>query len=624
VADSIIREKHLTSSTGGAIVHPTLRLVILLAETVDVVPLPEDGTLTLGRTGDNDIAIDDPSVSRKHATLTLGPVPKICDLGSRNGIRVGDERIPAHTETPIPFHKSVFLGNVMILLERIPAGRRARRLWEHGYFEGRLEEECARAERNNANFALLRIRCRKYIDEQSIVSQLAEMVRSSDVLAKYGPGVYEVLLIDTNSEQTPNIAERFRKALSQNGVESEVRWSSFPGDGKTGDRLMAAAAFDVDTGPLDVSIGKGMAPLRAIVDRIAPTDISVLIMGETGVGKDVLASQIHRASKRAEKPYLRLNCAAISETLLESELFGYERGAFTGAQTTKPGLLETADGGTVLFDEIGELPLSLQAKLLRVIEERTVLRVGGLKPRSIDVRIISATNRDLEQACIGGIFRQDLYFRLNGISLMLPPLRERLDEIEPLILEFIKEACRVQDRPLLTMTREAMDLCLHYTWPGNIRELKNVIERAVILCTGPAILIEHLPHEKILATVGVMRRPRTTPRPTVGVANREYETTASVKTVKPPESEPTTSPGHRLGSEAPERADEPATPLSVWRNARANEREAIIAALQQCGGNQTNAAKLLGISRRTLCSRLDRYGITRPRKKGAQLDSADE
>src|SRR6185503_6105666 len=177
---------------------------------------------------------------------------------------------------------------------------------------------------------------------------------------------------------------------------------------------------------------EGMPQLHRLVERIARGTINVLILGETGAGKEVLAERVQRLSPRARWPFLRLNCAALSETLLESELFGHERGAFTGAVTAKPGLLETAEGGTVFLDEAGELPMSIQVKLLRVIEERQVLRVGGLKPRPIDVRFIAATNRDLEVEVARGAFRQDLFFRLNGVTLVVPPLRDRVSEIEAL------------------------------------------------------------------------------------------------------------------------------------------------------------------------------------------------
>src|SRR5579863_6833839 len=216
-----------------------------------------------------------------------------------------------------------------------------------------------------------------------------------------------------------------------------------------------------------------MRELHRIVDLVAKGDLSVVLLGETGTGKDILADALHRRSPRAPSAYVRLNCAALPENLLESELFGYERGAFTGAVTAKPGLLEIADGGTLFLDEFAELPLTVQAKLLRVLENRELTRVGGLRSRHVDVRFVSATNRDLAGQVRAGAFRQDLYFRLNGITLTIPPLRSRRAEIAPLAHQFIVEACRRVGREPLAMTDNALKFLESQSWPGNIRELKN-------------------------------------------------------------------------------------------------------------------------------------------------------
>ncbi|MGH7269792.1 MAG: sigma 54-interacting transcriptional regulator, partial [Polyangiaceae bacterium] len=238
---------------------------------------------------------------------------------------------------------------------------------------------------------------------------------------------------------------------------------------------------------------EAMRELYRVVDLVGKGDLSVILLGETGAGKDVIADAIHRRSTREQGAYVRINCAALPDALLESELFGYERGAFTGAVQAKPGLLEIADGGTLFLDEIAELPLAMQAKLLRVLESREVTRIGVLKSRSIDVRFVCATNRDLLHLVRSGTFRQDLYFRLNGISLMIPPLRQRRAEIPPLAQAFALQACRDARRPSLPITADAMLLLQTHDWPGNVRELRNVMERAVTLCTGAAIDVHHLP-----------------------------------------------------------------------------------------------------------------------------------
>ncbi|MCK6552715.1 sigma 54-interacting transcriptional regulator, partial [Myxococcota bacterium] len=239
-----------------------------------------------------------------------------------------------------------------------------------------------------------------------------------------------------------------------------------------------------------------MLALHGLLARVAQGSISVLVLGETGVGKEIIAETIHQRSPRAERPFVKLNCAALSESLIESELFGYEKGAFTGAVRAKPGLLETANGGTVFLDEVGEMPLATQAKLLRVVEERKVLRVGGLEPRAIDVRIVSATNRDLEAEIDAGRFREDLYFRLNGIAVTVPPLRERVEEIPSLARLFAAKSAARDGLPQPPVIADAALACLvRHRWRGNIRELRNVVERAVVLAGGDAILPEHLPPE---------------------------------------------------------------------------------------------------------------------------------
>jgi two-component system response regulator AtoC len=338
--------------------------------------------------------------------------------------------------------------------------------------------------------------------------------------------------------------------------------------------------------------GTKMQTLYAQAELAAKSPISVLIGGETGVGKDVLSRFIHGASSRSSGPFIALNCAALPETLLEAELFGSERGAFTGAAQARPGLFESAEGGTVFLDEVGEMPLTTQSKLLRVVEERAVMRVGGRSLRKIDVRFLAATNRDLEGYCQAGKFREDLYYRLSGLILHVPPLRERQDEIEPLALSFLHQTGALLGRPQLSLSAEARAALLAHDWPGNVRELKNAMDRAALLCTGTAVLAEHLPSR--------VRPLNTAPTPA-----------ASPVTAPTPSTAPPPAP-----AAAPPKADESIE--AVWLRAQRElldvERERIRQALDQCGGNQRRAAELLGISRRTLVTRLSELDLPRPRK----------
>ncbi|MFW5836033.1 MAG: sigma 54-interacting transcriptional regulator [bacterium] len=224
-----------------------------------------------------------------------------------------------------------------------------------------------------------------------------------------------------------------------------------------------------------------------LVARVAQTDSSVLILGESGVGKELFAEQIHLQSKRADKPLVRVNCAALPEPLLESELFGHVKGAFTDASSNRRGRFELADGGTLFLDEIAELPLSIQAKMLRVIQQRTFERLGSSEPVTVDVRIIAATNRDIEQAVDSGAFRNDLYYRLNVLPLQIPPLRQRQEDIPELATFFLQRFRRETKKTVRGFTDAAMETLLSYTWPGNVRELENAVERAVVICSGEYI-----------------------------------------------------------------------------------------------------------------------------------------
>jgi Nif-specific regulatory protein len=240
-----------------------------------------------------------------------------------------------------------------------------------------------------------------------------------------------------------------------------------------------------------------MRDVYQFVSKVAIADSNVLIRGESGTGKELVARAIHRNSKRGNRPFVAINCAALTESLLESELFGHERGAFTGAITQKKGKIEIADGGTLFLDEIGELALPLQAKLLRVLQEREFDRVGGTRPIKVDIRLIAASNRNLDEAVRQNLFRQDLYFRLNVVSVTLPPLRDRREDISLLATYFIQKYSRESKRPVAGISRQALALLMQYDWPGNVRELQNALERAVVLGSSDHIRPEDLPESLV-------------------------------------------------------------------------------------------------------------------------------
>jgi DNA-binding NtrC family response regulator len=243
-------------------------------------------------------------------------------------------------------------------------------------------------------------------------------------------------------------------------------------------------------------VGQSLAMRRTfdVVHQAAPSVATVLLLGESGTGKELLARQIHDLSPRAGQPFIAVNCAAIPEGILEGELFGYEKGAFTGAVERRPGRFASADGGTLFLDEIGEIPLAVQVKLLRVLQEGEIERLGG-KTHKVDIRLVAATNRDLRKAVREGTFREDLFYRLNVIALTVPPLRDRRDDVPLLVDHFLNRFREKNQKQVGGCTRQAMDACVAYPWPGNVRELENAIERAVVLCKGNVIDVDDLPRE---------------------------------------------------------------------------------------------------------------------------------
>jgi DNA-binding NtrC family response regulator len=365
--------------------------------------------------------------------------------------------------------------------------------------------------------------------------------------------------------EKPVLPERFRAAVGRALERAELRGEV--------DRLRREM---MRGGRFDEMIGSSarMLELFRLTEQVAPTNAAVLIVGESGTGKEVLARAVHRLSPRANRPFVAVNCAAIPAPLLESEVFGHEKGAYTGATAARAGCFEQADGGTLFLDEIGEMPVEMQTKLLRVLEERTVRRVGGSRETAVDVRILAASNRDLEALCREGRFREDLYFRLNVFTLETPPLRKRMEDVPALADHFLRAFVRENpSRRTTGFSDEALAVLKKHPWPGNVRELRNIVQRAAVLCPQGEVRAEHLP-----------RALRDGP------------------------------------ADPPVVLDSGAASIPIGSTLADAEKEIILRTLRACEGRKPRAAEILGISLKTLYTRLQKYeedGKERPARDRA-------
>jgi two-component system response regulator FlrC len=355
--------------------------------------------------------------------------------------------------------------------------------------------------------------------------------------------------------------------------------------------------------PQPVASAASSQRLLELARRVAASDCTVLIVGESGTGKEVLARFVHRFSTRSDGPFVAVNCAAIPENMLEAILFGYERGAFTGAHTAHPGKFEQAQGGTLLLDEITEMPLSLQAKLLRVLQEREVERLGGRTAIALELRVLATTNRRLREEVAAGRFREDLYYRLNVFPLGLLPLRQRRDDILPLAMQLLGLRSRVGE-PIPALSAEAAQLLLTYAWPGNVRELDNLLQRALILVNGPVIGPEHIqfePAPEVAASVPAPAAVSAAPRIHAGSPADEIRDVAACA-----------SPVDAGGTAHTGATDE--TRGSLADSLGQVERNVILDALRSGSSTRREIAERLGISPRTL-----RYKLARLRAAGIEV-----
>jgi len=571
-----------------------LLLQIFYRDGVREVPILEGRTIFVGRDPRNGEPIRDSSLSREHARLEMtdGEI-WLRDLDSTNGTWVDGERVES---AQLEEGASLAFGRVLaaVVPRRSLLGRQFG-LESHESFVRSLHEEVCRAQDHRRPLTLMMFRGDqgKGQDPSRWLPRVRSRLRSYDRVALYSSNSVEVLLPEVDLTRARQLAAE----IVGGGDSVRCGIGSFPTHGGSGEELLevvhaairsthsgspvavASTKRLVVRGPGDSSpviASEAMRTLFELVDKLATPVIPVLIVGETGTGKEVVARALHERGTRQDKPIVAVNCGGIPSELVESTLFGHEKGAFTGANQRQEGVFEAARGGTVFLDEVGELPRAAQATLLRVLETKRVTRVGSTREIEVDVRILAATHQDLSVMADRGDFRRDLLFRLNAMTLCIPPLRERKEDVEPLVMRFIEQANRVNDRAIRSVTEDALALLQDYEWPGNVRELRNAIERAVVICGGDAITLEDLP-EPI--------RPE---------GSRQL-----TSTLVPPADIPA-RPVPQLGE------------VGLKQAVQQFESDFVRAALVHTDWNRKDAARLLGVPLRTLSHKMQVYGLLQP------------
>jgi transcriptional regulator with GAF, ATPase, and Fis domain len=628
-----------------------LLLLVYHREGVSSVPLYPGRPLVLGRKPPSSgLAIHEPSLSREHARFDLtesGDIVQVTDLGSTNGTWVRGQRVQEAALSP---GDEVRMGTVHVVVHGGAYARAVSSPLSHERFRMALEDEVVRARFFRRPFALLMLRAEGPSGGHvsSFHSGVSSALRPVDRLAFYGPDTLEVLVPEANRDEAVTMVESIlakARAVSPSLVGGIAVFPDAAGEPEalleacrkavlaaspSKERRVHVAESSTRLaceGPADVVPGgfvAGGEAVRSVLKQVPPlarSTIPVLILGETGVGKEVLAHRIHADGPRRDKPLVIVNCAAIPETLVEATLFGHEKGAFTGALARQRGLFEAADGGTILLDEVGDLPKPSQAVLLRVLETRKLRRVGATSEIEVDVRILAATHRDLEEMANRGDFRSDLLYRLSGVTLTIPPLRARLDEIEPLCHAFLRRASKANGRSIDGIEASALELLRAYPWPGNVRELRNAIERAAVLAQNARITIEDLP-ERVRnyaeAPLGEMEK-----LPAGGLSHRasapsipEIELRATqpprASSLPPPPPSPPPPPPASADPPPPSEPEEADLGTDGLRTKLERyEIRIIVDALNACSGNQRLAAERLGLPLRTLVHKIAKLNIRR-------------
>ena len=575
----------LTHVPGRAAEGDRLYFLVLEEDSSAIFRLPENGRIVIGREAGVDLCIRDRAASRRHAELHLrnGEVDLV-DLDSHNGTLVNGARLTGRR--PLLSGDVVAIGSAALVFHSARTAGLAQRVMDFAALQRRLAEEIERATHFQRPLSVGVMQFREPPNDPGTLAQaVAAHLRPVDFLAWSDPAQLVLVLPELAAVRAPGPVDLPLYTLGA---------ASHPDDGDDPDALIAAArAASGTTAPGETTrvalddraillADPAMLRLFELVRRLARSDLPVLITGETGVGKESAAFAVHHWSRRAAGRFLPVNCAALPENLLESELFGFEKGAFSGATQAKPGLLELASGGSVFFDEVGELSAGAQAKLLRVLETKRIMRLGGTREIDIDVRVIAATNRKLEREVADGRFRSDLFFRLSGATVVLPPLRDRPRELAVLLRAFLIEACARLSRPPLTLSREALAALHRYPWPGNVRELKNAIEYAAA-AAEERVELEHLPPSVLDHFAPSEALPDAAPAAALA---------APLATLAEPLSPAGKARFRPLADEIEELE-------------RARLREALVAA----GGVKARAARLIDMPLRTFITRLKQYGI---------------
>jgi len=484
----------------GHLATPEFQLVVAGREDLTTIPLPPGSEYMIGRGAGAHVRLNDEGVSREHAKLVVSEEGVLIeDLGASNGTLVAGARLAPRTPTPLRYGCPVTMGSTTLMLQQLVSVPQRRRIWSHVYFLGRLEEECFKAEGLGAPFAVIRARLSRDLPDAQIGTLLSPALSLFDLIARYGARDWELLLPGQDRKAAEAAVSRIGTELGPKRSDARFGVAVYGEDGRDPAKLLAVASLAVrGTTPVAaapatafIAVGPRIQGVLEVVSKAAAArspSVSILILGETGAGKSMLARWIHEQSPRKDGPFQRIDLGELARSVIESELFGHRKGAFTGATEDKPGLLEQAHGGTLFLDEVGELAPELQIKLLSTLQDRQVRRIGEMEPRRIDVRVIAATSRDLRAEMAAGRFREELYHRLRVFQVVIPPLRERVSEIEPLARSFLAQFAAEEGMPTAPdLSAEALATLERHQWPGNIRDLRNSIQRAVICCSGPFI-----------------------------------------------------------------------------------------------------------------------------------------